>query len=127
MKKWILVVDDNEMMREFLAHTLSKSYLITQAISYQDAMDQLNRSEIPDLVLTDYAMNGKTGLDLVDEIKSAKDIKHIPVIVLSSHADSKHRIDCLSSGADDYIVKPFNPIELKLRIDRLLNSQSVMA
>lgn len=125
MKKWILIVDDNEMMREFLAHLLSENYLTSQAISCEDAIEQLKSGNLPDLVLTDFAMSGKSGLDLVKEVKGSPITSHIPVILLSSNDKSQYRIDCLAQGADDYIIKPFNPVELRLRIDKVMSAAAI--
>jgi PleD family two-component response regulator len=125
MKKWILIVDDNEMMREFLSHILSKNYLTTQAISCEDALDQLSKDELPDMVLTDFSMSGKTGLDLLKEVKGTPHTSHIPVMLLSSNDKSHYRIDCFAEGADDYVIKPFNPVQLQLRIERVINAAVV--
>ncbi len=122
MKKRILVVDDNEMMREFLLHLLGERFKARGASSSEEAIAFLSSSELPDLVLTDLNMSGKSGLELLKEIKRSPRTAHIPVIFLSSKNKSEYRIESLKYGANDFIIKPFNPVELQLRIEKALTS-----
>lgn len=80
-------------------------------------LDQGNR---PDLIITDILMPKMRGDEFVEYIKKNDDLKSIPVIILSGEDSSSDRIKLLECGADDYIVKPFNPLELKLRVKRIL-------
>ena len=122
MKKRILVVDDNEMMREFLLHLLGEKFKAHGASSSEEALALLSSSELPDLVLTDLNMSGKSGLELLKEIKRSPSTSHIPVVFLSSKNESKYRIESLKYGANDFIIKPFNPVELQLRIEKTLSN-----
>lgn len=123
MKKRILIVDDSEMMREFLAHQLNEKYETVVAASSEEAIRKLEIEFLPDLILTDYSMEGQSGLELLQHVKKSTELEHICVVVLSSKMQSKEKVNCLQAGADDYILKPFNPIELQLRIDKVLSQR----
>ncbi len=119
MKSKLLIIEDNLMMREFLNHLLSKEYEVYTASSAEEALEWLqNNSEI-DLIISDFNLDDMTGLDFLKHIKSSGFFQHIPVIILSGKNKSEDRITCLKEGAADYIIKPFNPTELLLRIQNV--------
>jgi len=80
----------------------------------------LQEGNIPDLILTDLQMPNMDGMELIKRVKTSGYFSDIPIIVLSSKDSSKDRIDCLKLGAEDYIMKPFNPEELLIRIEKVL-------
>ncbi len=122
MKQSILIVDDNEMMREFLANYLCKKFLVNTVGSGTEAINYLSSRKIPDLVITDLNMPLMNGHILLDKIKNNSVFAHIPVIILSGLKESSSRIKCLQAGAKDFIIKPFNPEELELRVSRTLKA-----
>lgn len=122
MKQSILIVDDNKMMREFLANFLGKKYLVNTVGCGTEAINYLSIRKIPDLVITDLNMPLMNGSVLLDKIKNNSLFTHIPVIILSGLKESNSRIKCLQAGAKDFIIKPFNPEELELRVSRTLKA-----
>ncbi len=100
---------------------LSKSYEVEAKEDGMQALAWLQGGNIPDMILTDLQMPNLDGMGLISHVKSSGFFKDIPMIVLSSKDGSNDRIKCLKLGAEDYIVKPFNPEELLIRIDRILS------
>ena len=120
MKK-ILVVDDKPALSKLIIQFLSKTFEITAREDGIKALLWLQNGNIPDLILTDIQMPNMDGFQLISRLKESGYFKDIPVIVLSSKDSSEDRIKCLRLGADDYIIKPFNPEELLIRMEKILN------
>ena len=80
----------------------------------------LQAGNTPDLIISDIRMPGMRGDDFLEWIKQNELFRHIPVIMLSSEDSTSERIRLLEIGAEDYIVKPFNPMELKIRVKKIL-------
>lgn len=117
----ILIVDDNEMMREFLTSYLNEKYLVNAVEGGFEAIAYLHSETIPDLIIVDLNMPHIDGYSLLEKtIKGNDQFAHIPVIILSGSKQSECRIRCLESGAADFVIKPFNPKELELRISHTL-------
>ncbi|MCW1429195.1 response regulator [Novosphingobium sp. JCM 18896] len=113
----LLLVDDEAALREPLAEYLSRQgFDVTQAASAADARTHI-RDETPDLVLLDIMMPGEDGLSLCRHLVEAK---AIPTIFLTARGEATDRIVGLEIGADDYVVKPFEPRELVARIRSVL-------
>ena len=113
----LLLVDDEASLREPLADYLSRQgFSVIQAASAAQARSHL-RSHSPDLVLLDIMMPGEDGLSLCRHVVEARDI---PVILLTAKGEATDRIVGLEIGADDYVVKPFEPRELVARIRSVL-------
>ena len=111
----VLIADDNADMRDYLRRILGQSYEVTAAADGQAALEQI-RVNAPDLVLTDVMMPNLDGFGLLAAIRADETSRSIPVILLSARAGEEARIEGLSVGADDYIVKPFSARELIARI-----------
>jgi len=117
----LLLVDDEATLREPLAEYLSRQgFAVAQATSAADARSQL-RQETPDLVLLDIMMPGEDGLSLCRHLVENRDL---PVIMLTAKGEATDRIVGLEIGADDYVVKPFEPRELVARIRSVLRRAS---
>lgn len=113
----LLLVDDEPALREPLADYLSRQgFAVTQAASAAEARRRLRDSR-PDLVLLDILMPGEDGLSLCRHIGEAL---AIPVILLTARGEATDRIVGLEIGADDYVVRPFDPRELVARIRSVL-------
>jgi two-component system, OmpR family, response regulator len=113
----ILVVDDHRDVREPLAAYLRKHGMrVSQAADANAARDSLAKQAI-DLIVLDIMMPGEDGLSLCRHVREAHDT---PVILLTAMADETDRIVGLEVGADDYVVKPFNPRELLARVKNVL-------
>jgi len=120
MKK-ILVVDDISSMRKLLVQFLSRSFDVHSEENGLKALAWLQEGNIPDLILTDMNMPDMKGDELITHLKESGYFKDIPIIVLSSEEGSESRIKCLRLGAEDYVMKPFNPEELLIRIEKVLS------
>jgi two-component system OmpR family response regulator len=113
----LLLVDDEAALREPLAEYLSRQgFVVSQAASAAEARS-LIREDAPDLVLLDIMMPGEDGLSLCRHLVEAK---AIPTIFLTAKGEATDRIVGLEIGADDYVVKPFEPRELVARIRSVL-------
>lgn len=113
----LLLVDDEAALREPLAEYLSRQgFVVTQAASAAEARTVL-RNGSPDLVLLDIMMPGEDGLSLCRHLADAT---AIPTILLTARGEATDRIVGLEIGADDYVVKPFEPRELVARIRSVL-------
>ena len=113
----LLIVDDDTRIRELLQKFLSgKGFRVTVAADAAEARRKLEGLDF-DLLVLDVMMPGETGLALT---KSLREIRDIPVILLTARAEAESRISGLEAGADDYLAKPFEPRELVLRINNIL-------
>ena len=116
----ILVVDDNPGSRDMLHRQLcGYGYTSACAESGSDALDTL-RSERIDLVLLDVIMPGQSGVDVLQQIKSQPSLAEIPVIMISALDEVESAAQCIELGAEDYLVKPFDPVLLRARLHSAL-------
>ena len=114
----IAVVDDHQEIRQLLVRYLGQhGYTVSAAGSAAEFRTQLDSGEIPDLVVLDIMMPGEDGLSLCRHLRATT---ALPVIFLTAMAEDTERIVGLEIGADDYLVKPFNPRELLARIRAVL-------
>lgn len=117
----LLLVDDESALREPLAEYLSRQgFSVTQAASAAEARAHI-RDETPDLALLDIMMPGEDGLSLCRHLTESR---AIPTIFLTAKGEATDRIVGLEIGADDYVVKPFEPRELVARIRSVLRRAS---
>ncbi len=114
----ILVVDDDRRIRELIrSYLMEQGFLVSVADSAAEARERM-RGLTFDLLVLDIMMPGETGLKFTSSLRS--DGVDVPVLMLSALADTDDRIAGLATGSDDYLVKPFEPKELLLRIKNLL-------
>jgi len=117
-KAHILVVDDDDGIRELVKQFLNQNnYLVTTAKSSEDALNKVKIVKF-DLIVLDIMMPGKSGLEFTNENKKKLET---PIILLTAKGEASERIEGLETGADDYLAKPFEPKELILRINNILN------
>ena len=117
-KAHILIVDDDDRIRELVKQYLNENdYLVTTANSAEDAKEKVDIIKF-DIIILDIMMPGQSGLDFTNENK--KKI-NTPIILLTAKGEPSDRIGGLEIGADDYLAKPFEPKELVLRIQNILN------
>ena len=112
----ILVVEDDIFMQTILKGFLQQTYEVIVSNNGVDAITYLQKGSAPDLIITDLNTPEMGGLELLEHIKANPLLSPIPVIILSGEDSSEMRIKCLDAGADDYVVKPFNPREVEARI-----------
>jgi len=117
-KAHILVVDDDDGIRDLVKQFLSQNnYLVTTAKNSEDALEKVKIVKF-DLIVLDIMMPGKSGLEFTTENKKKLDT---PIILLTAKGEASERVEGLEIGADDYLSKPFEPKELILRINNILN------
>ena len=112
----IFIIDDDKFMRLILAQLLDKSYTTEVFNNALDALVYLQKGNIPDLIISDLYTPGLSGLELISQLKASGFFMSIPIIIISGEDSSEARIMCFNAGADDYIIKPFNPAELEARV-----------
>ena len=117
-EKHILVVDDDDGIRDLVKQYLNeKKFLVTTAKNAEDAYKKVLVIKF-DLIVLDIMMPGKSGLEFT---KENKDLINTPIILLTAKGEASERIEGLETGADDYLAKPFEPKELVLRINNILD------
>ena len=120
-RKKVLIVDDKEQIAKILFAYLHKDYECFYMQSPPQAIEWLSRWNMPDLIISDIRMPEMRGDEFLAYLKLNELFKQIPVVMLSSEDSTSERIRLLEEGAEDYIVKPFNPQELKIRIKKILD------
>ena len=116
-KAHILIVDDDDRIRDLVKEYLNQNnYLVSTS---KDAYDAFEKTKIIkfDLIVLDIMMPGKTGLEFTQDYKKKIDT---PILLLTAKGEASERIEGLEVGADDYLTKPFEPKELILRINNIL-------
>jgi signal transduction histidine kinase/DNA-binding response OmpR family regulator len=121
----ILVVEDNHDLRSMIKDMLHEEYQVSEAV---DGMDGLEKAEtsIPDLIISDVMMPRMNGYDMCKELKTNNKTNHIPIILLTAKASRENKIEGLETGADDYLIKPFDEEELLIRIRNLITVRENM-
>lgn len=127
MKKQLLAVDDDSSIRELLEFLLRSEYDVVTKKDGMEAMMWLSEGNIPDLIITDVDMPRLNGYEFFKNVRRSGFYRDIPIMVLSGLENSKLIITCLQQGADDYILKPFNPESLYAKIERVLTATSITA
>jgi DNA-binding NtrC family response regulator len=121
-KKRVLLIDDEARVRTALKMVLEPSYDILQAADAQEGLEVF-RKEGPDLVLLDVILPGTDGLAILQTLRSEN--KMTPVIMLTGTKSVKTAVDAMKLGAADYLSKPFDVEELRIVVDRAINSQEL--
>ncbi len=121
----ILVVEDNDDLREYLFHTLSEAYQVETCTNGKEALKIIPEFK-PDLVLSDIMMPEMRGDELCSVIKNNILTSHIPVILLTALNDEKNIVEGLETGADKYLIKPFNIGILKASIANILTNRALL-
>lgn len=120
-RKTILVADDDESIRLLVRSILGNDYLVIEAADGQQAIE-VARNEKPTLILMDIMMPGKDGLQACYEIKTDRETKDIPVVMLTGISQELNKKFSSTLGATDYITKPFMPRELFEKVQRLVSA-----
>ena len=114
----ILVVDDDDGIRSLVKKYLNENkFLVTSADSAEDASEKIKIIKF-DMIILDIMMPGKSGLEFIEDHKNKLET---PIVLLTAKGEAYERIKGLESGADEYLTKPFEPKELLLRIQNILN------
>lgn len=122
-KVTILLVEDNKPLRKFMKGLLKEKYNILEAENGEIAL-KIAIKHSPNLIVSDVVMPVMVGTELCSAIKNNIKTSHIPIILLTSRSSLIYKLEGLESGADDYISKPFNVEEFKIRIKNLLETSN---
>lgn len=121
----ILTIDDDSDILDVLAITLSDNYDVISASNGKEGLEMV-RSKNPDLIITDYNMPVMSGPEFCKELRKDILFRHIPVIMLTGKGEVKDMVFGIEAGADDYIIKPFEPDTLLARI-RMILRRTIMS
>ncbi len=123
--EYLLIVEDNEDLKEFLQQSLQSRYKIATAKDGAEAWDMI-QTKIPDLVISDIMMPHMDGFELCRLIKSTFETSHIPVILLTALNEKSQQLQGLGLGADDYLTKPFDMRLLHQRISTIIQNRKIV-
>jgi signal transduction histidine kinase/DNA-binding response OmpR family regulator len=118
----VLVVDDHPELRAYIRRHLEPEYRVVEAANGAEGLE-MARVFVPDLVVSDVMMPGLDGNALFRSLREDPELELVPVILLTARASTESRIQGLRQGVDDYMVKPFDPRELRARVDNLIASR----
>ena len=123
-KPQVLIVEDNEEMRFYLKEILGDHVSISEGRHGREGLNWL-KTHKPDLIISDVMMPEMDGYEFLAQLKNSGTYRSIPVVMLTARAAEEDLLQGLSLGVDDYIIKPFNARELKIRIHNLLTNQEI--
>lgn len=118
----VLVIEDNNDMRHFIKEQLEESYEVLEAINGKAGLKAAQKWN-PELIITDLMMPQMDGITLCKKLKTNLTTSHIPVVMLTAKAGIENKLEGLETGADDYLIKPFNARELQLRCKNLIEQR----
>ncbi|MBF0593840.1 MAG: response regulator [Candidatus Omnitrophica bacterium] len=115
----ILIIDDNPDILDVLDLTLSDIFEVTKANNGAEGLEKARQGNF-DLIITDYMMPVMTGPEFCRELRKDILLSHVPIIMLTGKNDIKDQVTGINSGADDYLIKPFEPESLLARINMIV-------
>lgn len=125
MLKTLLAIDDEKSILMILDFVFGKKYNVIQKSNGKEALDWMQQGNMPDVIIADLNMPEMNGMEFIEHIRSSGFFREIPLIMLSGNEITADKIKCLKAGADDYLIKPFNPEELEARIDNIFRRMSL--
>lgn len=120
MKKKVLIVDDKQTIAKIIQVYIADTF---DCVYFDDpikAIAWLQEGNMPDLIVSDINMPNMSGVEFLDYAKKNDLYKAIPFVILSGEDSTSQKISLLEKGAEDYISKPFNPMELKVRLKKIV-------
>ena len=124
MNPSLLIVEDEEALTLLLRYNLEAAGYDVETVARGDEAETRLKERIPDLVILDWMLPGLSGIELCRRLRARPDTKQLPIIMLTARGEESERVRGLSTGADDYIVKPFSVPELLARVSALLRRAS---
>ncbi len=120
MKPQILIVEDEEALTLLLRYNLEAEGYEVETVARGDEADVRLKERMPDMVILDWMLPGLSGIELCRRLRTRPETRQLPIIMLTARGEESERVRGLSTGADDYIVKPFSVPELSARVRALL-------
>lgn len=118
----VLVVEDEDEIRHYICDELNHDFRLAECANGREALDYILR-EKPDLVISDVMMPEMDGITLCRKMKQNLNVSHIPVVLLTAKSKAEDRVEGLETGADAYIVKPFNTELLRTTVNNLISNR----
>ena len=118
-KELMLLVEDNQELREFLRSIFSPMYRVVEAVDGREGANKALKY-LPDIIISDVMMPEKDGIEMTRELRADMTTSHIPIILLTAKTTIESKLEGLEYGADDYITKPFSATYLQARVENLL-------
>lgn len=116
----LLIADDEPSLPRLLKEFFRSDFHTTCVARGEECLDQLECGLAPDVIILDLNMPGLSGLQTLQRIRQNPERRRIAILMLSATENSTARIECLRAGADDFVIKPFNPEEIRVRIHAIL-------
>jgi two-component system, OmpR family, phosphate regulon response regulator PhoB len=120
----VLVVEDEEPLAVLLQYNLEAEGFRVRAVQRGDEVELAVSEDLPDLIILDWMLPGISGIELCRRLRSGRHAQNIPIIMLTARGEESDRIRGLTTGADDYVVKPFSVPELLARVKAILRRSS---
>ncbi|MEO1033023.1 MAG: ATP-binding protein [Bacteroidota bacterium] len=124
-KNLVLVVEDNIEMRSYIKTTIQENNFVLEAENGVKGLE-LAKESVPDIIISDVMMPKMDGIEMCKLLKETPITSHIPIILLTAKASEEDKIEGLSLNADAYLVKPFNKLELVVRIQNLIANRKLL-
>jgi CheY-like chemotaxis protein len=123
MEATVLVCDNEHVLRGLVRAALDgNGYAFVDARDGDEALEEARRVR-PDVILLDMMMPGRTGLEVLEELRRDPEFQHTPVVMLTARAQAGDRQAAEAAGADRFVAKPFSPLELNRIVDELLEAR----
>ena len=116
----MLAIDDEVSIQLILQHYFKENFSVITKGNGKEALAWMQEGNIPDIIVADINMPEMDGNAFIDQVRSSGFMKNIPMVMLSGSDTTDNKIRCLEAGADDFMVKPFNPRELAARLNGIL-------
>lgn len=121
----ILIIDDHDAVRLLLGLTFKNRYDVVTKRDGIEAMAWLSAGNIPDLIMLDMQMPRLNGLDFLKQIRTSGMFRNIPVILISANENEYEISESFGLGITDYIPKPFNPVKLKDKVEKIITHRAM--
>ena len=122
----VLLVEDNDELRDYMAKLFKENFRLLVATNGEEGI-QTALNYIPDIIISDVMMPGINGFELCMRLKNDEHTSHIPILLLTAKDTPKSSLEGYHSGADDYILKPFDSELLKLKVGNILNTRAAIS
>lgn len=120
MSASLLIVEDEEPLQVLLKYNFQAEGFRVRATGHGDEVDVLVKEELPDLIILDWMLPGLSGIEVCRLLRAREETSKTPIIMLTARGEESERVRGLSTGADDYVVKPFSVPELIARVNSIL-------